>query len=223
MGTLAGLTHLHFTPALVVLGGLFVLWAVLFVLAEFGDVSLKPLKSWLAAVCWLLWGITALPLSGSVARPWRAAALVAYGGATTVLAWVKRSYLFESKVKPSGSFAGLLTMSQGTRIAVRDVTASAQWYAEKFGLRKLAATEQTSKYGIALQFDEKTPPVILVPKDPVAPRPAPVFFARKVEKVRDKLIVRGVSAGPIQRDRQGTRFFELLDGEGNTVEVSEKP
>jgi hypothetical protein len=224
MGIFATLMHVHLTPALIVLFGLFVLWAVLFVLAEYGDVSLKPLKSWLAAACWVLWGLTAFPLLlEDIPRPWRIAVFAAYAGATTVLAWVKRSYLFESKVKPSGSFAGLLTMSQGTRIAVRDVAGSAQWYAEKFGLRKLAATEQTSKYGVALQFDEKTPPVILVPKDPVATRPAPVFFTRKVEKVRNKLIVRGVSAGPIQQDRQGTRFFELLDGEGNTVEVSEKP
>jgi hypothetical protein len=215
--------HLHLTPALIVVFGLFVLWAVLFVLAEYGDVSLKPLKSWLAAASWVLWGLSSVPFAERLPRPWRAAALTGYLATSLLLAWVKRSCLFESKIKPSHSLASLLTVLQPTYVAVRDVTAASPWYAEKFGLRKLAAAEQPSKYGVALQFNEKTHPVILILKDPAAPRPAPVFFTGKVEKVRDRLMVRGVSAGPIQQDRQGTRFFELLDGEGNTVEVSERP
>jgi hypothetical protein len=213
----------HLTPVLIVLVGPFVLWAVLFVLSEYGEMSLKPLKPWLVGASWLLWGFTLIPLVDSLPRPWRAAVQAGYLGTTLVLAWVKRSYLFESKVKPLRSLASLLTVPLPTYIAVRSVTGASPWYTEKFGLRKLAATEQPSEYFVALQFNEKTHPVILVPKDPVYPRPAPVFFTRKVEKVRDKLIVRGVSAGPIQEDRQGTRFFELLDGEGNTVEVSERP
>jgi len=215
--------HLHLTPALIVVFGLFVLWAVLFVLSEYGDVSLKPLKSWFAAASWLLWGLSSVPFAESLPRPWRAAALAGYLATSLLLAWVKRSYLFESKIKPSHSLASLLTVSQPTYVAVRDVTTASPWYAEKLGLRRLAAAEQPSKYGVALQFNETTHPVILILKDPAAPRPAPVFFTRKVEKIRDRLIVRGVSAGPIQQDRQGTRFFELLDGEGNTVEVSERP
>ncbi len=215
--------HLSFTPALLVLIALFALWAVLFVLAEFGDVSLKPLKSWLAAACWLLWGLTAVPFSETLPRPWRAALTVGYLGTTFLLAWAKRSYLFEIKSKPLRSLARLLTVSQPTYIAVRDVATAFPWYEEKFGLRRLAATEQPTKDGVALQFTAETRPVILIPKNPLYPRPVPVFFSRKVEKVREKLIANGVSAGPVQRDRQGTSFFELLDGEGNTVEVSEWP
>jgi len=199
------------------------LWGVLFILAEYGNISLKPFKPWLAIAGWLLWGLASLPFFEDVSRPWRFAAFAGSTGTTLLLAWVKRSYLFESKIKPSRSLARLLTVSQPTYIAVRDVANASPWYAEKFGLRKLAATEQASRDGIALQFDEKTHPVILIPKNPLYPRPAPVFFSHKVEKVRDKLIANGVNAGPVQRDRQGTSFFELLDGEGNTVEVSEWP
>jgi len=36
--------HFHLTPVLIVLVGPFLLWAVLFALSEYGDVSLKPLK-----------------------------------------------------------------------------------------------------------------------------------------------------------------------------------
>jgi hypothetical protein len=37
------------------------------------------------------------------------------------------------------------------------------------------------------------------------------------------LTANGVSAGPVQQDRQGTSFFDFLDSEGNTIEVSERP
>lgn len=65
--------------------------------------------------------------------------------------------------------------------------------------------------------------VILVPKDPVVARPTPLFFTRKLSRVRDVLTANGVSAGPVQQDRQGTSFFDFLDSEGNTIEVSERP
>jgi hypothetical protein len=94
---------------------------------------------------------------------------------------------------------------------------------EKFGLRKLAVEEQARPDGIALQFDADTNPVILIPKNPVVFQPAPVFFTRNVAKVRNRLIANGVSAGPVQQDRQGTEFFDLLDAEGNTLEVSKEP
>ena len=145
------------------------------------------------------------------------------GEPSLLLGWLKRRYLFESNVKPTQSLASLMTVPQPMYVAVRDVATASSWYAQKFGLRKLAATEQARPDGIALQFDESTNPVILIPKDPVVYRPVPVFFARKVGKVRDQLIAEGISAGPVQQDRQGTRFFELLDGEGNTLEVSEQP
>ena len=104
--------HLHLTPALIALIGIFVLWAVLFVLAEFGDVSLKPLKSWIAAATWLLWGITALPslLKYSATLACRAFGSLR-GSHVSRLAWVKRRYLFESSVKPSRSMAPWLTVS----------------------------------------------------------------------------------------------------------------
>jgi catechol 2,3-dioxygenase-like lactoylglutathione lyase family enzyme len=104
---------------------------------------------------------------------------------------------------------------------VRHVATASTWYDEKFGLRKLA--EQARPDGVALQFDEAADPVILIPRDPAIFRRAPVFFTRKVGKVRSRLIANGVSVSPVQQDRQGTKFFEVLDGEGNPIEVSEQP
>jgi hypothetical protein len=34
---------------------------------------------------------------------------------------------------------------------------------------------------------------------------------------------RGVNVGPIETDRQGTRYFAMQDLEGNAIEVSEEP
>jgi catechol 2,3-dioxygenase-like lactoylglutathione lyase family enzyme len=213
--------HLPSGPALMILLAPLVLWAVLFVLAEYGHVTLKPLKPWLVAACWVLYG--AAVLGFFLDGPWQSVFFAAYWAAGLLLAWLKRRYLFESNRKPTQSLASVMAVPQPTYVAVRDVAAASSWYAEKFGLRKLAATEQARPDGIALQFDERTHPVILIPKDPKVSGPVPVFFTRQVGKVRDRLSAKGVSTGPVQQDRQGTSFFELLDGEGNTLEVSEQP
>jgi hypothetical protein len=209
------------TPFLLMVLAPFALWAILFIVAKLNRVSLKPLMPWIAGACWLLWGLGSIPFLEN--KRWGTAAMTCYAGMTLLLGWIKRSYLFGSDPKPSGSLASLLTISLPTSIAADNPNILYQWYAEKLGLRKLADSEQPRSDGVALQFDEKSNTVTLVRRDPVAPRPAPVFFSRKLRKVRELLISRGVSAGPIQQDRQGTRFFELLDGEGNPLEISERP
>jgi hypothetical protein len=213
--------HIPSASVLVILLAPFLLWALLYVLSEFGQLPMKPLKPWLVATVWLLWGAGTIGFFAD--SPWRSAVWSLYAGLSLLLGWVKRRYLFESNVKPRRSLASLLTVPQTTYIEVKDVSTASGWYAEKFGLRKLTAAEQARPDGVTLQFDESTNAVILIPKDPVNYRAAPVFFTRKVEKVRERLIANGVNAGPVQKDRQGTNFFELLDGEGNTLEVSEKP
>jgi hypothetical protein len=211
--------HLPSTPVLILLLAPFALWAMLFILAECGSVTLKPLVPWLLAACWIFWG------AGTIAnisnRRWKDALYFIYFGMSLVLGWLKSRYFFEDNAKPTYSLRSLLTVPQPTYVMVRDVAASSSWYSEKFGLRKLA--EQPRPDGIALQFDEAADPVILVPKDPAVFRRAPVFFTRKVGKVRNRLIANGVNVSPVQKDRQGTSFFEILDSEGNTLEVSEQP
>jgi hypothetical protein len=156
-------------------------------------------------------------------RPWHSAFLSLYDGGGLVLSWLKRKYLFESSLTPPQSLSALLTVPKPTYVAVRDVATASPWYVEKFGLRKLSSAEQLQPDGIALQFDASSNPVILLPKDPTVFRSAPVFFTRKVDKVRARLIARGICADLVQQDGQGTNYFELLDGEGNAIEVSEEP
>lgn len=212
--------HVPPTPVIVVMLTPFVLWGMLYIISEYGNVTIKPLIPWLVVLCYLLYGTAILGVIAD--RHWRFAFFSLYGGTGLVYSWLKRRYFFTSSVKPSRSLASVLVVPEPMYVAVRDVNATSQWYAEKFGLRKLSPTDEIGPYAVALQFDPDKYPVILVPRDPMTPRSVPVFFARNIAKARRRLIADGVNAGPLQEDRQGTKFFEFLDGEGNTVEVCER-
>lgn len=213
--------HAPPAPVIALVVAPFVLWAILYSLSEWGGVNLKPLKQWLIRLSWLLW---MLGFIGQMfEQPWSSLAEIAYVSSGFLLAWLQRRYLFESRVRPSRSLASVLTIPQPTYVGVRDVATASVWYAEKFGLRKLAPTEELRPDGVTLQFGADSHPLVLVRKDPAQPRPAPVFFTRSAKKAHKRLVEDGLSAGPIQRDRQGTSFFEVQDSEGNPFEVSEKP
>ena len=137
---------------------------MLFALAEYVHVNLKPLTPWLLATSWLLWGVALFAFVAD--RPWHSAFLSLYDGGGLVLSWLKRKYLFESSLTPPQSLSALLTVPKPTYVAARDVATASPWYVEKFGLRKLSSAEQLQPDGIALQFDASSNPVILLPKDP---------------------------------------------------------
>ena len=193
----------------------------MYVLAETTHVNLKPLRPWLAVLCWLLWGLGLIAEVGE--SRWRTVIGSTYGALGMILAWINRRYLFESTKKPSRSLSSVLSLPKATYMAVKDVSATSPWYIEKFGLRKVAQTDETRPDGVTLQFKPETFPFILVPKDPAIFRPAPIFFTRNVEKAREKLMSEGVCVGEVKRDRQDTKFFEFTDNEGNTLEVCERP
>lgn len=45
------------------------------------------------------------------------------------------------------------------------------------------------------------------------------LFTRNIEKMKEVLVARGLQVRPIERDRQGTPFFEICDPDGNEIEV----
>jgi hypothetical protein len=49
------------------------------------------------------------------------------------------------------------------------------------------------------------------------------LYTSNIKKAKELLSARGVSAGEIQQDAQGTHYFELRDLEGNAIEVTEEP
>jgi len=50
-----------------------------------------------------------------------------------------------------------------------------------------------------------------------------MLYTSRIEKARNHLSSRGVNAGEVQRDRQGTCFFEIRDLENNVIEIVEEP
>ena len=64
---------------------------------------------------------------------------------------------------------------------------------------------------------------MLGPREVPADDETPMLYTSRIEKARDFLTTRGVNVSEIQQDRQGTRFFEMRDLEGNVVEITEEP
>ena len=50
-----------------------------------------------------------------------------------------------------------------------------------------------------------------------------MLFTKKIGRIRDVLVARGVKAGTIEQDRQGIHYFQIRDPEGNLIEVIEEP
>jgi hypothetical protein len=50
----------------------------------------------------------------------------------------------------------------------------------------------------------------------------PILYVSSVQKARERLAARGVNVGPIQKDRQGTHYFEMRDLENNMIEFCEE-
>jgi hypothetical protein len=117
----------------------------------------------------------------------------------------------------------LLSPGGSNYIGVRDLQAATTWYIEKLDLRKVNIELDDGEGCVALGFDKNECAVVLGPMGKPTEEPNPLLYARNLKKARDFLSTRGVRAGEIQEDRQGTHFFEIYDLEGNMVEISEEP
>jgi len=122
------------------------------------------------------------------------------------------------------SIMSLLTIADSFYIGVADVRAASAWYTEKLGLRTMPPTPDDEEGCIALGFSkEDRTAIVLGPRDKPADGATPMFYASKIGKARDLLSSRGVNVGTLEKDRQGTHYFEIRDLEGNLIEVSEEP
>jgi catechol 2,3-dioxygenase-like lactoylglutathione lyase family enzyme len=107
-------------------------------------------------------------------------------------------------------------------IGVRDLDAALAWYQQKLDLKKSDEPP-----------DEEVGDAVLVSKDLEAeialgaPNPAnrdtPMFAVSDAQKAWSWMHDRGLNVSPVQKDRQGTLFFELRDLEGNLIEFCEEP
>jgi len=122
----------------------------------------------------------------------------------------------------------ILRFSEPICVPVRDLAIAKRWYCEKLDFKEMPALKDEPDT-IALKHEPGDGILLLgLPneKNPgsLEPSPAvPTLFTDKLEKARNLLNSRGVACGAVQRDRQGTRYFEIQDTDGNLLEVSEEP
>jgi len=111
-------------------------------------------------------------------------------------------------------------------VFARDPQSCKTWYQETFDAREFSARDlglnPDEQAGcVFLGWGKDEPTISLVPgnqaEDGIATITCP-----NLKKATEFLASRGVTVFPIQQDRAGTRFFEIRDCEGNTVEFYEE-
>lgn len=141
--------------------------------------------------------------------------------------WTSSWYSFEWLRPPSSKWylpwksARLSMPAQGVRIRVRDVDSVLPWYKETFGIREVGSSP--SRPGEAfLRLKVGGNPLILNTRDEVDSRRIPMLFTKKILKLRDVLLARGVSVGAIEQEGPRVRYFDIHDPEGNVIEFVEE-
>jgi hypothetical protein len=110
-------------------------------------------------------------------------------------------------------------------VPVLDLAAAASWYADIFDLRPRPTKFDDGQKGIELSHSSDYEDLFFVlgPANVPNDGETPMLLTSHILKAKDYLSSRGVNVGEIQRDRQGTRFFEMRDSEGNVIEISVEP
>jgi catechol 2,3-dioxygenase-like lactoylglutathione lyase family enzyme len=108
-------------------------------------------------------------------------------------------------------------------LGVRDLAASVIWYKQRLGLHEINVEMDDNEDCVALGFSDDEYIVALGPTGKPTDELRPLLNAPNIKKARDYLTARGVSAGEIEQDAQGTHYFEMQDLEGNVIEIFEEP
>lgn len=201
---------------------LVVLWAATNTL----KVSLKPLAKWLWVGYCIFWiPFTFVDLMGGH-RILRLVLFTTFNTCWGAAIWIRRHYTFETLDAPGAKWyfpwgqAGF-SVPESTRILVRNINGVMPWYVEKLGLRKLTENEFGESDVATFRFKEGGNSVVLTTRGGFRTDKTPMLFTRKIGKMRDVMMARGVNVGTIERDRQGIQYFEIRDPEGNEIEVVE--
>ena len=206
----------------------FIVWATLWAIAQFGQVSLKPLAPWLTAGL-----ILSVPVFVGLdaTDSHKALRLVAEAVFYTCLVgvtWIQRWSVFETLRGPAHKWylpwsAARFSIPKDAYIVVRDMDSIAQWYVDKLGLRRAVGTSSPESGAATYRFKEDGKSIILITKVSYRTEKPLMLFTKKIGKMKGILSARGVNVGTIEQDRQGTRYFEIHDPEGNAIEVVEEP
>jgi len=120
----------------------------------------------------------------------------------------------------------LLRIADSFYVGVSDLSGAVSWYKSKLGLQEVPLPPMDDQTGdmIAMAFSKKDgATIVLGPVGKSADENTRMLYAPKIKKAHETLSSRGVNAGAIEQDAQGTHYFRIRDVEGNEVEVSEEP
>ena len=118
----------------------------------------------------------------------------------------------------------LLWVADSFYVGVHDMAAATSWYIEKLGLKRTTVELDDGEGCIGLIFPkELANAIVLGPLGAPSEGTTRMLYTGAIKKAREWLISHGVTVGAVERDRQGTQYFELLDLEGNVIEVAEEP
>jgi hypothetical protein len=177
---------------------LLALWAA----ANTVKVSLKPLAPWLWAgyvVFWIPFMFVDLMGGHKTLRLMLFAAFYSCWG---MALWIKRHYMFETLRAPGAKWyfpwkAVGFSVPVSTRILVRNIESVSPWYVEKLGLRKLAENDYGESGVATFRFKEDGNSVVLTTRGGFRTNKTPMLFTRKIGKMRNVMMDRGVEVGTI--------------------------
>lgn len=198
---------------------------MLWVAANTLNVSLKPLTPWLS-VGYVLFFVPYILSEGHKAL--RLAFGASFYACWLMALWIRRRYMFETLRAPGAKWyfpwnTAEFSIPSSTRILVRNIDSVSPWYIEKLGLRKLAENDRGESGVATFRFKEDGNSVVLTTRGGFGVGKTPILFTKKIGRMRDVMAARGVNVGTIERDRQGTHYFQIRDPEGNEIEVVQEP
>jgi hypothetical protein len=208
----------------------FIVWLLAWVAINTLTASLKPLVPWLwggCAVFFILY-YTSDPTLG-LRKDTRVVHLVS--GAIAWTCWgiavlLQRRFLFEKLRAPGGKWyfpwdvVGF-SIPNDTRVLVTNIDSVSPWYVRTLGLRKLVGKEPVSSSEARFCYKIDGRSIVLTTRRDFRTNKTPILFTKKIGKMKDVLTQRGASPGDVMQDRQGIRYFEISDPEGNKIEVVE--
>ena len=115
-------------------------------------------------------------------------------------------------------------------VSCANLDAVKQWWIRTFGCKETNVPEDWDcalPSDLALRLPGDTEPTILLSDRAEVqhagydrPREHAILFTANVKKAYEHLSIKGANPGPIQEQR-GPHFFEVLDPEGNIIEICE--